>query len=397
MTEMNTDTHVTEPTCVLVVGGGYAGTLAANHLQAREGLVVTLVNPRPSFVERIRLHQLVADTGSATVDYAEMLHPKVHLLVDSVSAIDAANRQVRLASGSGLRYDYLIYAVGSLGAAPSVPGAAEFACQIADFEHAQALRERIAKLDPAASVCVVGGGLTGIEAAAEIAESRPEGDVTLICGPTLGPSLSEPGRRSVARQLRRLGVGLVEGAAVAEVREHSVVLEDDRELPSGVTIWTAGFAVPDLGARSGLSTDSLGRLLTDETLTSVDDIRIVAAGDAAAPSGQPLRMSCQAAGPLGAQAANTVLSRIAGEQPAVINQAFIGQCISLGRKLATVQFSHTDDTPRRGYLAGRPAALIKELICKGTVRGIAREGRKPGSAFWFRGGKRPANDPVRVS
>ena len=81
-----------------------------------------------------------------------------------------------------------------------------------------------------------------------------------------------------------------------------------------MTIWTAGFGVPDLAASSGLSTDGAGRLLTDETLTSVDDPRIVAAGDAAAPSDLPLRMSCQAAIPLGAQAANTVLSRIAGTE-----------------------------------------------------------------------------------
>ena len=47
-------------------------------------------------------------------------------------------------------------------------------------------------------------------------------------------------------------------------------------------------------------------------------------------------MSCQAAGPLGAQAANTVLSRIAGTEPAVIDQAFVGSCVSLGRRAATV-------------------------------------------------------------
>ena len=110
------------------------------------------------------------------------------------------------------------------------------------------------------------------------------------------------------------------------------------------------------GRRSGLRTDALGRLLTDETLTSVDDDRIVAAGDSAAPSGQPLRMSCQAAGPLGAQAANTVLSRIAGTEPAVVDQAFVGSCVSLGRRAATVQFARKDDTagellPRR--TAGR--------------------------------------------
>ena len=42
-------------------------------------------------------------------------------------------------------------------------------------------------------------------------------------------------------------------------------------MPSAVTIWTAGFGVPGLAAASGLTTDAIGRLLTDETLTSVDD------------------------------------------------------------------------------------------------------------------------------
>lgn len=55
-------------THVVVGGGGYAGTLAANHLRQRPDIDITLVNPRPVFVERIRLHQLVADTGTATAD-----------------------------------------------------------------------------------------------------------------------------------------------------------------------------------------------------------------------------------------------------------------------------------------------------------------------------------------
>ncbi len=389
-------TPLTNPISVVVIGGGYAGTVAANRLQMRKDVGVTLVNPRPWFVERIRLHQLVADSGSATVDYADMLNPKVHLVIDAATEINATSRTVRLASGGGLRYDYLIYAVGSTGAVPSVPGASQFAWQISDFEHAHSLRGRVAELHPEAAVCVVGGGLTGIEASAELAEQRPEGTVTLICGPTLGPSLSEPGRRSVARQLARLGVRVVEGT-VTEVREDAVVMSDGAELPSAVTIWTAGFGVPDLAARSGLTTDALGRLLTDETLTSVDDERVVAAGDAAAPSGQPLRMSCQAAGPLGAQAADTVLSRIAGEQPAVLSQAFVGQCISVGRHAGTVQISHTDDTPTRFYIGGRAAARIKEFICRGTVWSIAREGRKPGSYYWLRGGKRATREPVPVS
>jgi ABC-type dipeptide/oligopeptide/nickel transport system permease component len=63
------------------------------------------------------------------------------------------------------------------------------------------------------------------------------------------------------------------------------------------------------------------------------------AGDSVASSGRPLRMSCQAAGPLGAQAANTVLSRIAGSEPALTDQAFVASCVSLGRRAATFELA----------------------------------------------------------
>ncbi|MGP3915417.1 FAD-dependent oxidoreductase [Nonomuraea sp. 10N515B] len=81
---------------------------------------------------------------------------------------------------------------------------------------------------------------------------------------------------------QRLRSALAATPATAPVTRDAVRLGDGRELPSAVTIWTAGFRVPDLAACSGLRTDTEGRLLTDATLTSVDDVRIVAAGDAAA-------------------------------------------------------------------------------------------------------------------
>ncbi|ORV11016.1 NAD(P)/FAD-dependent oxidoreductase [Mycobacterium celatum] len=369
-------------THVVVLGGGYAGTLAANHLRLRADVDITLVNPRPMFVERIRLHQLVAGTHTATVDYGTLLGEGIQLAVGAAEHINTAERTVELSSGVILDYDYLIYAVGSNTSAP------EFAYPVGEFEYAQRLRDALDELHPNAPVTVVGGGLTGIETASEFAEQGRR--VTLVCGGVLGPSLSRAGRRSVAKWLSRLGVDVLDTAVVSEVKPDAVVLGDGSVLPSAVTVWTAGFGVPDLAARSGLRTDELGRLLTDETLTSVDDARIVAAGDAAAPSGEPLRMSCQAAIPLGAQAANTVLSRIAGTAPAAINQAFTGQCISLGRSYGTVQLARRDDTPINVALGGRVAASIKELVCKGTVWGIRREAAKPGWYRWLKGGKRPS-------
>ncbi|SER28918.1 NADH dehydrogenase, FAD-containing subunit [Streptomyces sp. yr375] len=381
---------MTDNTEVVVIGGGYAGVMAANRLTRRADVSVTLINPRASFVERIRLHQLVGGSHDAVVGYDRVLAKGVRLVVDTVDRIDTAGRGVTLAGGDTVGYDYLVYAVGSGSADPGVPGAAEFAHPIATLEEAHRLRAVVAAAPASAPVTVVGAGPTGIETAAELAEAGRA--VTLVCGGVLGPYLHPRGRRSIAGRLAGLGVTVLDGPGtkVTAVTRDAVRLADGRELPSAVTVWTAGFGVPDLAARSGLSTDAAGRLLTDETLTSVDDERVVAAGDSAAPSDLPYRMSCQSAVQLGPQAAETVLSRLAGEPPAPVSVGFAGQCISLGRRAGVFQFAQRDDTANRYRLGGRPGARLKEFICKTTVWQLSYEARKPGAhTWWATDGKRP--------
>jgi NADH dehydrogenase len=374
-------------TDVVVIGGGYAGVMAANRLK-RDDVNVTLINPRPTFVERIRLHQLVRGSHTAVVDYREILADGTRFVVDTVTRIGAAERAVTLSTGREIGYDYLIYAVGSGSAQPREPGAREFAYPIATLEDAESLRQALGLAPATAPVTVVGAGPTGIETASELAESGRS--VTLVCGDVLGPYLHPRGRRAVAKRLARLGVIILEGpdAKVTAVTRDAVQLSGGRTLPSTVTIWTAGFGVPDLARRSGLTTDAVGRVLTDETLTSVDSERIVAAGDSAAPSDMAFRMSCQAAGPLGAHAADTVLRRIAGQHPAPISLGFVGQCISLGRNAGIFQFARKDDTATRYYVSGLPGAKLKEFICKHTVTQLASEARSPGSYTWFKDDRR---------
>ena len=384
-----------ETTNVVVIGGGYAGVMAANRLTRRGDVAVTLINPRPEFVHRIRLHQLAAGSHDAVVDYREDPGRPDPLVVDTVTRVDAARRRVALASGGTVSYDYLVYAVGSGSAVPGVPGAAEFAHPVATLEEAQRLRAVVDAAPTTAGITVVGGGSTGIEVAAELAEAGRS--VTLVCGGLLGPYLHPRGRRSVAKQLARLGVTVLDGpeTKVAEVTDDTVRLSGGHVLSSAVTVWTAGFGVPALAARSGLSTDPLGRLLTDETLTSVDDSHIVAAGDSAAPSGSPLRMSCQMAGPLGAHAADTLLARIGGEPPAAINLGYFGQCIAVGRRGATLQFASRDDTANRFYIGGRLAATIKAQAYRLAIEALAKEGRRPGSFRWrFQDAKRQLLSPA---
>lgn len=370
---------MTGHTHVVVIGGGYAGVMAANRLMLRDDVTVTLINPRPDLVHRVRLHQLVGGSDDAVVAYQDVLAGGVRLVVDTVTRIDAAERSVTQAAGGTLEYDYLIYAAGSGSAEPTVPGVAEFAHPIATLEAAQRLRAVLDATPATAPVTVVGAGPTGIETAAELAEVGRR--VTLLCGGVLGPYLHARGRRSVAKRLARLGVTVIDGsdAMVTAVTRDAVRLADGRELLSEVTVWTVGFGVPDLAVRSGLSTDAVGRLLTDETLTSVDDARIVAAGDSAAPSGLPLRMSCLNAVPLGARAADTVLSRLAGEQPENLHQSMYAQCISLGRSAGIYQFANRSDVAVWLHIDDGLGARIKEVVCKGIPKHLAGEAHKPGS------------------
>lgn len=371
----------------MVVGGGYAGVMAANRLTKRDDIAITLVNPRDHFVERIRLHQLAAGTSEAVVAYADVLSPRVRLEVDTVASIDTGARTVALGSGQEMTYDYLVYAVGSAGTT-RVAGAAEHAYGVSTYEEATRLRAALETTPADAPVVVVGGGPTGIEVSSELAESGR--NVALICGDRLGPWLHEKGRAVAERDLRRLGVGIVEGARVTEVLDGRVRLDNGRELASSVTIWTAGFTTPDLARRSGLSTDEVGRLVTDETLTSVDDDRIVATGDAAAPSELAYRMSCQAANQLGPLAAETVLTRLAGATPEPVSIGFVGQCISIGRDLGLVNFARRDDSAVGARLRGVPAAKVKELVCRSTIWALGMEARHPGSAIGFRDRSRAA-------
>lgn len=373
-----------ERTHVVVLGAGYAGAMAANRLRRDRAVNVTVVNPQPFFVQRIRLHQFVSGTGDPQIAFDDVLADDIRVLADTATRIDADARRVHLASGAHLDYDYLIYAIGTRHRTPEIPGAADHALFIADWESAQRMRERVEDLAAHETVTVIGGGLTGIEVAAELAESGHS--VRLVGGGEFAASVSARARRATETQLNRLGVDVMDQGRVVELGERTVTVDIDGQrivLPSAATVLATGFEAPELAAASGLETDEIGRLRADAALASIDDDRIIGAGDAVAVDGMTLRMSCQAAEPLGAQAADAVLAKIAGEQPSPVDQGFVAQCASIGRHAATLQFTRRDDSPTPAVVTGRLAAWTKELVCRETVANIRREAARPGKFSWF--------------
>ncbi len=354
---------------VVVLGAGYAGQLAARAAARTKDVTVTLVNDRDRFVERVRLHQLAAGQELRDRPISDLVAGSgIRLVVDRATAIDHQHKEVVLASGESIGYDTLIYALGSRADLESVPGAAEHADTVAGAEQAARLRD---KLRDGGVVTVVGGGLTGIEAATELAESRPGVKVRLVTGDALGERLSAKGRHHLHRVFGRLGIEVREQAAVTEVRADGVVLADGEHVRSDTVVWTTGFRVPALAAEAGFAVDEHGRLIVDETLRSVSHPEVYGVGDAAAgrmPGGQELRMACATGLPAAQQAAAAITARRGGREPKPFRFRYVNQCISLGRRDGLIQYVDRYDRPKEFVLTGRAAALYKELVVRSAMQ-----------------------------
>nr|WSW67995.1 FAD-dependent oxidoreductase [Streptomyces sp. NBC_00995] len=366
---------------IIVLGAGYSGAIAAGRLAKRlrrEDVAITLVNAEPDFVERVRMHQLATGQELAPRPFSEMFAGTgVALKYAKVTAVDPDRRTVAVADPDGaeeLPYDTLVYALGSGWNSQGVPGTAEHAHEISGRPGALRLRERLAGLDAGQRVLVIGGGLTGLEAATEFAESRPDLDIALAVRGGLGDTLSPKGRGHLRKVFGKLGITVHEHTAVTEVTPDHVTTADGTSLPAAVTVWTAGFAVHPIARATTLEVSDTGQIVVDATMRSRSHPDVYAIGDAAlvaGPGDKPLRMSCASGVPTAWQAADAIAARLTGTKLPKTALRYFNQCISLGRREGLIQYVTADDRAVSAALTGRFAAVYKELVCKGAAWGVA--------------------------
>ncbi|MFH9121412.1 MULTISPECIES: NAD(P)/FAD-dependent oxidoreductase [Streptomyces albovinaceus subgroup] len=365
---------------VVVIGAGYTGATAAGRLARRlrgEDVSITLVNAEPDFVERVRMHQLAVGQTLRPRPFDEMFAGTgVELRLGRVTGLDVDRRTVTVTGADGpsdLEYDTLVYALGSSWNTQGVPGTTEHAHEIAGRDGALRLRDRLAALAPGSPVTVVGGGLTGVEAATELAETRPDLDVSLIARAGLGDWLSPKGARHLQKVFGNLRITTHEHTTVTAVHADRVTTTDG-DIPAAVTIWTTGFAVHPIARATTLETGDTGQITVDATMRSLSHPDVYAIGDAAlvtGPGDEPLRMSCASGIPTAWQAADAIAARLTDSKLPTISARYFNQCISLGRKEGLIQYVTADDRAVSAALTGRLAALYKELVCKGAAWGVA--------------------------
>lgn len=380
---------------IVIIGGGYTGMAAAISLAARvrrrEDTHITLVNPETRFTERLRLHQVASGQQLADLQIPDLLEGTAVTFVQGwVTAIDADAQTVRVDDSRTLRYDTLVYALGSVADTAAVPGVDEFAYTLNSAHDAALFADELDRLGDG-TVVVAGGGLTGVESAAEIAEQHPALDVVLLSRTTPGSMMGPKAQARLHVGLARLGVQIRSGAEIVKVMADGVALADGDVVGAQAVLWTAGVRVSPLAAAAGLRVDARGRIVTDESLRSVSHPNVYAVGDAAAVRQRygVMHGTCQSGIPTALHAAASIARELKGKQPKKFRFGYVHQPVSLGRRDAVIQFTRPDDSPSRFYLAGRWAVAYKETVSSSpwpTYR-LLKWVPSVGTTTWRRGGR----------
>jgi NADH:ubiquinone reductase (H+-translocating) len=373
----------------VIIGAGYGGLMTALRLQ-HQPTRVTLINAEATFVKRIRLHQIAAGHQFQTLNLHDFLtSTPIRFVQAYVREIQPDHKQVVL-KDKVIRYDTLVIATGSHVDRDAIPGIREHTYTL-DAASAHQLRDRIA---PGKRMLVVGGGLTGIEAAAEFAGML---QVNMVTRDTPGVGMSEGAAQHIRDSLMRRDVELHEGVNVRAIYRNYVDT-DTGYIDFDLCLWAGGFRANPLAAKAGFSVNERGQMLLCDTLQSIDSNDVYAVGDAGYVSmqnGAPLRMACATAMPMGVHVADNIARQLDGEPPQTFDFGYAVQCIGLGHGNALAQFVRADDSPRSHRFTGLAGSIVKEFISGYTMFSLYLEKWLPGS-YRYPKGMRAASDTQKV-
>jgi len=369
---------------IVILGAGFAGMMAALRLSRKlpKGTAaITLVNASDMFVERTRLHQFAAAQHPKTRRIKDMLRgTRMQFVQGRATSLRPDQKQLTVETATGdqaIPYDHLVYALGSRTDRDRIPGLNN----AYTLDAADAMR--LAEVLPSVAaergrVLVIGGGLTGIEAATEIAESFPAAYVALATREALGAHLSAPGAAHVRNVFDRLRIAAHDGAAITRIDEHEVVTASGERLPFDVCINCTGNVPPPLAREAGLAVNDAGQLVMDAFMRSVSHSEIYGAGDAAAfedSARMPMRMACATAMPMAVQAADNLVAHLAGRKLQPFGYSYVPRCISLGRHDGLLQFVDSHDAMQPRIITGRMAVMMKEGILRFVASSLDAEKR----------------------
>ena len=317
------------PHRIVIVGGGAGGLPLASRLGDKLGrrgrAEITLVDRNGTHLWKPLLHEVAAgrmDADVHGVDYLALAYwhyfrfrqgtvaaldrARHELVLDAVHDDDGAEMLPRRV----LRYETLVFCVGSISNDFGVAGVAQHAISLETQEEAERFHRRLlaacVRADGAAAsgnptgvdIVIIGAGATGVELAAEIRQTThvhasyglehldPRKDVRLTvieAAPHILPLLSEHVAKAATGLLEKLNVQVRTGERVTAVEETGVHTASGAFHHADLVVWAAGIKAPDwLRNLDGLETGRGNQLVVTLTLQTTRDPDVFAFGDCAA-------------------------------------------------------------------------------------------------------------------
>lgn len=372
---------------IIVIGGGYGGLRAVEHLGGIDGLHVTLIDKNPyhylqteaySYIAgRFNLHDIIIDLKNWCFGFKQ----GVDFVNDEVTMVDFENKTVHLGE-TKLHYDYVILAVGAeTNFFSFIEGLRENSFGVKKLQRAFNFRTEFEKLlyskveTPSAegvlNLAIGGAGLSGVEIAAEMAdvikkhtksigESTKEIKIHLIdASSTILPGMSDFIITNTHKRLEELGINIMTDAFIEKVGSNTIYFKDGRELDFYFMIFTGGIKVPDFKLSREVEKNRLDQFIVDDYMRIPGQQDVFAIGDCVEirdAAGNILPPTAQTAERSAEYAAKTIRATLEHSPVKPFNASVDGVFVALGGKYAVGEMFNVIKV--KGY----SAYLLKKLI-----------------------------------
>ena len=378
---------------VIILGGGFAGLLAAQKLK-RVPVQVKLFDRRNFHLFQPLMYQVATGSlspGEIAAPLRSVLsrQKNTEVLLGEAADIDPASKRITLKDGGQFEYDSLIVATGSQTSYYGNDAWREVAPSLKSVEEATAIRHKILLAFERAerattpedvrawlTFVIVGAGATGLELAGALAEianetlkhdfrniNPTEARILLVeGGPRILPAFPEDLSLKAEKLVAKLGVEILKGVKVTRIDEEGVTLEratGSESLRAKTVLWAGGVTINEFGRklaeRVHAETDRIGRILVTPQLTVPNHPDIFVVGDlalATEANGKPLPGVAQVAMQGGAYAAKVIRARVQKDsEPGPFQYFDKGDMAAIGRAAAVANIFGF-------HLSGLPAWLV---------------------------------------
>ncbi|MGF2144936.1 NAD(P)/FAD-dependent oxidoreductase [Vagococcus fluvialis] len=391
---------------IVILGAGYAGLKTAKQLQKKNvNAEIILVNKNEYHYESTQLHEVAAGTepgSKISFNIADVIDSnKVTFIQDEVTLIKKEETKVILAKKGEISYDYLVIALGFESETFGIPGVNEFSKPLVDIKTAEAARQYLdtnlanyakSKNEADLSIAVCGAGFTSIEYLGEITNRIPKlaeklnfpaDKVKITCieaMPTLLPMFSEKLGTYGIDVLKKRGVNFIVGTPIKEIKENTVVYEQEgelKELTANTVIWTTGVRGSAVVGESGFD-ERRGRVVVESDLSVAGFPEVFMIGDVSAvmdgDSGRPFPTTAQIALQQGAYLGNALAAKLNNQSVEAFTYKPLGTVASIGNN---VGLGNVMGKEVKGYIGSimKKNIINKSLVTTGGTKTLLKKGR----------------------